>query len=228
MVRLHWIKVWDIKTEQVRDSFDSSGILFKAFWKRRLMCPIPGTAQKFPPIIYFWFRSSSHSKLWRGRGKFSEKRNQGHFRAKIHFSAGCVSSISCREWTLLQEICVWVTSVLFYTQRKQILCVQWLLQPLSSSKEGSKPAIEQQNYHLASPRLWISVTTPTCSSPAVPELQRLWWKHFQMCWPSVNNPGNSHHWNTDLGGTCPGNYRGITVEQEQLHPQYFHEDTNSG
>lgn len=49
MVRLHWIKVWDIKTEQVRDSFDSSGILFKAFWKRRLMCPIPGTAQKFPP-----------------------------------------------------------------------------------------------------------------------------------------------------------------------------------
>lgn len=181
MVRLHWVKVWDIKTEQVRDSFDSSGILFKAFWKRRLMCPHSRNCSEVSPIIYFWFRSSSHSKLRRGRGKLSEKRIKAILEPKFTSQQVVSHPSAAGNGLFLQEIWAWVTSVLFHTQRRQILCVQWLLQPLSSSKKkGSKPAIEQQNHLLASPRLWISVT-PTCSSPAGPELQGLWWKHFQTC-----------------------------------------------
>lgn len=122
MVRLHWIKVWDIKTEQVRDSFDSSGILFKAFWKRRLMCPIPGTAQKFPPIIYFWFRSSSHSKLWRGRGKFSEKRIKAISEPKftsqqvVSHPSAAGNGLSCRK-----SVCGW--PLCYFIPRESRFCV---------------------------------------------------------------------------------------------------------
>lgn len=140
MVRLHWVKVWDIKTEQVRDSFDSSGILFKAFWKRRLMCPHSRKCSEVSPIIYFWFRSSSHSKLWRGRGKLSEKRIKAILGPKFTSQQVVSHPSAAGNGLFLQEICAWVTSVLFHTQRRQILCVQWLLQPLSSSKKKKDPS----------------------------------------------------------------------------------------
>lgn len=108
--------------------------------KERLMCPHSRNCSEVSPIIYFWFRSSSHSKLWRGRGKLSEKRIKAILEPKFTSQQVVSHPSAAGNGLFLQEICAWVTSVLFHTQRRQILCVQWLLQPLSSSKKKTDPS----------------------------------------------------------------------------------------
>lgn len=206
MARLHWVKTGDIKTQQVRASLALAGILLKAFWKIRLMCLRSRKCSELLPSIYFWFR-----------GKFSEERTEAIWEPKFT-SQQVVSHPS------LQGICAWVTSGLFYSQKRQILCVQWLLQPLSSPKPGCRPETEQQNHLLACPSSGFQWHQPAAPQHSLSS-KGFDWSTFK-CAAALGRAHltqgaqsrTSHHCHADFGEIGPGNYRGITTEQE-LHPK---------
>lgn len=220
MVRLHWVKVWAIKAEQVRASLDLAGILLKASWKRRLMCSTPGTAQKFSPVF---ISDSGATQGFAEAGQVQWGENQGHFRAKIHFSAGCVSSITAGNGLFCRNLCTGDLWVISYPGKAEFVC-SVPVQPLSSSKK--KVPSQQLNSKI------ISLLLPALNfSNTNLQLQRLWWKHFQMSCNfgegSFDTGWTIQDTHTHTGililGKCALE---ITMEQEWLHLQYLHEDTN--
>lgn len=186
----------------MRASLDLAGILFKAFWKIKLMCPHSRKSEVLPSI-YFWFR-----------GTFSEQwgENQGHCRAKFP-SQQVVPHPSAQG----------MDSGLFIP-RKSRFCTFSDCCNLCPHHTEPKPAPEQQNPLLASPSCAFQWHQPAAAQH--PWAAEALSEAFPNCCSSgqgladtgITIQGSHSTAARIFGEMCPGNDRGSQWNRNNCIP----------